>query len=306
MDHFFDNPATERKIAALIGVYSLEICERKIEETDEHYAAHREWQTVCLRYHTEPETRNVDELVRCLQEGRSPLDGTPLGGNPLRDGVLAVALLTKDGKAIIVFENDYSSYLTGIAFRVHPVLGKDPDEWWNEFLDFLAGYSHTNGKLKKYQGKCALRFWLRVVLWNFLRRRPIPLAATELMEGTFTTGINENDLERNESVMLFTDIVRNSLQTMPERDKLLLSMIYIDNLLKKDIAAVFCVHPGQIGRWEEAAIGNFRKELFIRIENLIQKDLHEEIMGGIADNPKEFAEALVGALKQLRVQTQNR
>ena len=298
-------PDFERNISSLIGVYSVAVCEREITETNDHYVVYRDWLVVCLRFHVEKSLRTIDESIRRLQEERSPADETPLGGNPLRDGVLTIALLTKENKAIIVFENDYLNYLTGIAFRVHPLLGNDPDEWWNEFLDFLAGYSHTNGKLKKYQGKCALRFWLRVVLWNFLRRRPIPTAAAEMVEDVSVPETNKDDLELNETIALFTSIVRDSLQTMPERDRLLLALIYIDNLRKKDIAAVFQVHPGQIGRREEAAVRKFRNEIYARIDRLSKKDSTEEIMGGIADNPKEFSEALARALKQLRVEDGN-
>jgi hypothetical protein len=247
--------------------------------------------------HAEQSHQNINDLVSSLQEGRSSANGTALGGDPLRDIVLAAALLTKDSQAIMVFENDYLGYLTGIASRVHPHFGKNSDEWWNEFLDFLAGYSHSNGKLKTYCGRSALRFWLRVVLWNFLRRRPIPRSAPEITEHVSP---NETDhIELNESITLFADLVRDSLQAMPDRDRLLLSMIYIDNLLKKDIAAVFRVHPGQIGRWESNALQTFRKELCDRLEKLPHKDVHEEIMGGIVNNPKEFAEALIIALKQM-------
>jgi len=306
-DFFSENPHFERKIASLIRVYSKEVCEQPVMETSKHYPIYREWLIDCLRFHTEQVqtvqtgemSQRIDEVIRSLQEGRSTGNETALGGNPLRDGVLAVALLVKDANAITMFEKDYHGYLKGIAFRVHPVLGNDPDEWWNEFLDFLAGYSHTNGKLKKYQGKCALRLWLRVVLWNFLRRRPIPLAAPEIAEDVAMTATEESNLELSESIALFTDLVRDSLQALSDRDRLLLSMIYIDNLLKKEIAALFQVHPGQISRREDIALEKLRTELRVRLENLPRKDLHEEVIGGIVSNPKEFSEALIGALGQL-------
>ena len=228
--HFSTHPDFQRKIATLICVYSLEVCEQKIKETHEHYVIYHENVIVCLRFHAAQSLKNIDEVAQCLQEERSPSNGTSLEGNPLRDCILAVAMLTKENKAIVVFENDYYGYLKGIAYKVHPRLGNAPDEWWNEFLDFLAGYSHPNGKLKKYQGKSALRFWLRVVLWNFLRRRPIPQAAAEIVEDVAETKPDNNDIELNETIALFTGIVRDSLQTMPVRDRLLLSMIYLDNL----------------------------------------------------------------------------
>jgi hypothetical protein len=150
------------------------------------------------------------------------------------------------------------------------------------------------------QGKSALRPWLRVVLWNFLRRRPIADNTTEIIEDALATKPHTNEIELNENITFFANLVRESIQVIPKRDRLLLSMIYIDNLLKKDIAAMFQVHPGQIGRWERAAVDLFRQNLLHRLENLPNRDSYDTLVGGIANNPKEFSEALVEALKQLR------
>ena len=124
-ENFSGNPDFERKIASLIHVYSGEVCEQTVEETSEHYTVYRDWLIGCLRFHAEQfqtgqTSRRIDELIRCLQEGRSPDNEATgneaaLGGNPLRDGMLAVALLVKEPKAIAVFENDYYDYLKGVA-----------------------------------------------------------------------------------------------------------------------------------------------------------------------------------------------
>lgn len=298
------NSEWERKIADLVGVYSLEVCERIIVDSADGYPSYRDCLDGCLRFHAERTPQGllaeIGTLIRPLQEGRSPSDGAAMGGNPLRDCVLAVAMLLNESKAVGVFEDDYSAYLRGVAYKVRSNFGNDPAEWWDEFLDFLAGYTHVNGKLKKYQGKSALRFWLRVVLWNFLRRRPIPGAATELTESTPMAAPETDELALDDSLRVFTKLVRDSLATMRDKDRLLLSMIYIDNLLKKDIAGVFQVHPGQVGRWQEAALDHFRKTLFSLLERLPRKELYEEIMGGIVNNPKEFSEALADALQKLR------
>lgn len=307
---FSQNSNIGRKIDEIVRVYSSEVCERPLNpsaaDLNDGFQNYRNCLFDCLRFHAEQsgglESTDINELIRLLREGKSPSDGTAMGGNPLRDCVLAVAMLLKESRAVGVFENDYFVYLKGVAFRVRSNFGSDPAEWWNEFLDFLAGYTHSNGKLKKYQGKSALKFWLRVVLWNFLRRRPIPGGATEFPEDPPMASTEPDELALNESIGVFTDVVRNALLSMAEKDRLLLSMIYIDNLLKKDIAAVFQVHPGQIGRWQETALGNFRSNLMNCLEKLPRKDLYEEIMGGIVNNPKEFSEALVAALQRLRTE----
>ena len=301
---FSENLDFQRKIASLLGVYSLDVCERKVEETHKHYPFFRDRLCSCVRYHAEQsrgKTDSLDVIIVTLQNGRSPENQGNLGGDPLRDSVLAEAMTLNDSHAVTVFEKDYFVYLKSIAFRVHAVFGNDPDEWWNEFLDFLAGYSHTKVKLKKYQGKCALKFWLRVVLWNFLRRRPLPEGSLEYPE-ELPMSENRNKIELHEIVTVFATLVRGSLLTLPERDRLLLSMIYIDQLLKKDIAVIFNVHPGQIGRWEENAINHFRNEMTRRLEQFPKSDLHEEILNGVADNPQEFSDSLIDALKHLRAE----
>ncbi|MDR0391822.1 MAG: hypothetical protein LBH59_07945 [Planctomycetaceae bacterium] len=301
-ENFFNNLNIQRNIASLIRVYSAEVCEKEIDESHAHFETYLQFLIVCIRFHAGQSQfeLQIDELIQALQNGRSPSMNTCLGGDPLRDCVLAVSLLSKDRKAVVVFEKDYFNYLKSIARRIHATFGNDADDWWNEFLDFLAGYSRTNGKLEKYQGKSALRPWLRVVLWNFLRRRPIADNTTEIIEDALATKPNTNEIELNENITFFANLVRESVQEIPKRDRLLLAMIYIDNLLKKDIAAMFQVHPGQIGRWERAAVDLFRQNLLHRLENLPNRDSYETLVGGIANNPKEFSEALIETLKLLR------
>lgn len=304
------NPTSdlERKIASLVCVYSIDVCEKEVDPPHEHFTEYREFLFVCIQFHAEQAGKvgaiEID-IIHPLQEGRSPIDGSSLGGNPLRDGVLATAMLTKETKAVLVFEEDYFAYLKEIAYRVQVRFGNDPHEWWNEFLDFLAGYTSSNGKLRNFQGKCALRHWLRVVLWNFLRsllrREPSTITAAELSEDIPMQESSVKKIELQESIEVFRSLVREAVKTLTHRERLLLSMIHIDKVRKKDIAAVFQVHPGQIGRWEEAAIAQFRSELDTRLENLRDKNIHEELMGGLVNTPKDFAEAFCDILKQVQI-----
>lgn len=294
-------PDFECKVASLICIYSIEVCERAIVKPSEHYAVYYEGMIVCLRFHTEQSLRSLDESVCCLQQERSPVSGASLGGNPLRDCVLAVAMLVKGAKAVTVFEKDYFGYLKGIAFRAHPVFGSTPDEWWNEFLDFLAGYSHSNGKLKRYQGKSGLRPWLRIVCWNFLRRRFIPTGISDTVDETSTLDSDMIKFESNDTVSIFSKLVKGALLAIPKEDRLLLSLIYIDKLPKKDIALIFNVHPGQIGRRETKAIERLREELATRLEDLPHKDLSDEILCGSEENPTAFTETLIESLMMMRI-----
>ncbi len=223
-----------------------------------------------------------------------------LGGDPMRDCVLASSLLSRADGAVEFFQKEYFSYLQGIAFKVHAHFGNDPDQWWNEFLDHLAGYTRDRGKLLTFQGKCALQYWLRVVVWNFLRRRPIYSNGFEFPEEIAMMESNEDDVSRGESLKKFTDLVRKALEALTDKDRLLLSLIYIESMLKKDIAAMFQVHAGQIGRWEERALQGLRKAIALELENQPRKATYDDIFADMAESPREFSEALMAALQPLR------
>ncbi|MBN2293281.1 MAG: hypothetical protein JXM70_12695 [Pirellulales bacterium] len=130
---------------------------------------------MCLRYHWKQAVVDNGEVTSAavaehLQEGRGYRRGGQLGGDPMRDVVLAEAMTARDGRAPTVFEADYYGFSCGLAGRLNRRLVDNPDEWWNEFLDHLAGYSKQPGRLEKFAGRCGLQNWLGTVLWNFLRR----------------------------------------------------------------------------------------------------------------------------------------
>ncbi|GHT43949.1 hypothetical protein FACS189454_00130 [Planctomycetales bacterium] len=295
-------PDFERKIAVPIRVYSVDVWEYQIEPKHEQFPTFGTSVTVCVCYYAQQAERSVEEsvdgIIESLKNERHPSTGASMGGNPVRDCVLATAMLLKSGTAVVRFETDYSSFLKGVAYKVHRNFGNEPDEWWNEFLDFLAGYSSENGKLSKYEGKSALKFWLRIVLWNFLKRRPIPNEADEFLEELPDGHSNVQVAEMNENLTLFADIVSKALQAIPEKEKLLLAMLYIDNMKKKEAAAVFNVHPGQIGRWEETAMAHFRSELQKSAKEVSQDSWNEILADGIGTNPKEFGNIIAANLRQ--------
>jgi RNA polymerase sigma factor (sigma-70 family) len=278
------------------------VWEHKIEPKHEHFSKFGISVTVCVCYYAQQAERNVEEsvdgIIESLENERHPSTGTSMGGNPVRDCVLATAMLLKSGTAVIRFETDYSAFLRGVAYKVHRNFGNEPDEWWNEFLDFLAGYSSENGKLNKYEGKSALKFWLRIVLWNFLKRRPIPSEADEFLNELPDRHSNKQVAEMSEHLMLFANIVRKALQAIPEKEKLLLAMLYIDNMKKNAAAAVFNVHPGQIGRWEENAIEHFRQELQKCAKEVSQDSWNEILADGLGNNPKEFGNIIAANLRK--------
>ena len=192
-----------RKLAGLLDQwysrYFETVCRRDVarEEQDERLPyLSRLWQ--CVGYHWQDANRSAEEgaadagvaekaapekgaaekgpvdlqtVVEEIESGRGFRGGGRLGGNPLRDVVLAVAMVHKDDAATRTFEDEYLSFSKGMAGKFHPRLAEDTDEWWYDLLDHLAGYTNPPGKLDRFYGRCALRNWLGTVVWNFLRRR---------------------------------------------------------------------------------------------------------------------------------------
>ena len=68
-------------------------------------------------------------MTERIAAGHGYRAGGRLGGNPLRDVVLAVAMVRKDQRAPRVFQEDYYPFARGLAANVHKRLAADPD-WY--------------------------------------------------------------------------------------------------------------------------------------------------------------------------------
>lgn len=295
-----NSSAFESRIGFLVSTYSTDVCERAVEKAEDCYPHYHERLFDCLCFHADQAAPPVmaDALIEALQNGRDYSKGTQLGGNPLRDCVLAVAMLLKDVRAVVIFEEDYFGYMKAIAYRVRSNFGNDPADWWNDFLDFLSGYTHSRGKLDNFKGKCALRYWLRVVLWNFLQRRPIPDNSVDVSDVLTSPMLERDNMATAETLAVFGDLVGQALMALTSRERLLLSMVYIDQLLKKDIAAIFQVHPGQITRWTETAMERFREAVSQQLSRTDRQDRREEIIEEIGNDPQLFSTTLVETLRK--------
>ena len=150
--------------------YSKRVREHAADSHDANVAVYlaRLWQ--CLHHHwcdaigpagrtatsiCEPSPNGhvtVEQVAQQIAKGQGYRGGGRLGGDPLRDIVLAVAMVAKDGRATQVFQDDYYAFAVAVAAKVHQRLADDPDPWWSELLDDLAGYTRPKAKLDQYKG----------------------------------------------------------------------------------------------------------------------------------------------------------
>jgi RNA polymerase sigma factor (sigma-70 family) len=262
--------ALARDLDEMLAAYSEPLCEPAVtSEHQEHprYAT-RLWG--CLGYHwrqgkdtTPSGTIDRDEVTENLRSGQGYQRGRQLGGDPLRDVVLAVAMRLKENRAAEQFHTDYHEYCRCLAGKYRRSLYDQFGPCWSDFLNFLAGYTEERPpKLDRFEGKCGLRNWLGTVLWNFLRRwkgdgmdGTVPI---EEWDGSCLEGL---DPEQREHVELLAELVPEALDQLPKEDQLLLRLLYADGLALKQAAAILGKHPGNAGRQRDKALKKLKAAL---------------------------------------------
>ncbi len=285
--------------------YSEMVRERAVRGADMDrpiYLA-RLWQ--CLGYHWRDalglsrgdEQTSASRVAERIAAGRGYRGGGQLGGDPLRDVVLAVAMVRKDQRAPRVFEEDYRAFACGLAAKMHKRLAADPDSWWNDLLDHLASYSGRPARLDRFCGRCALRNWLGTVVWNFLRRWR--LASGESPEMDAIPGPSPSP---NESLDHFAEIVRLAVATLSPRQRLMLALIYADGLKQNEAAALLGVHPGQVTRGLEKALPRLEQSIREIAATRLSKEACTGVFEDLRSNPRMFAARLREALEEGREQ----
>ena len=297
------------RLGQWLETYSEPVCD--VVVTDDHkerteYMA-RLWQ--CLGYHWQQGTEEnngvgAEAVAERIQGGQGYRRGGRLGGDPMRDVVLALAMTLRDGNAPIVFEADYCGFSRGLAGKLNHRLADNPDEWWNDLLDFLAGYTNPPGKLERFKGRCALQNWLGTVLWNFLRRwiqREWKLTNTAEIEDMAQTHTATGDgVAADESLGCFVELIRQSLGALSPNERLLLSLVYLDGMKQKEAAAVLGIHPGNVTRQLQKAIGRSQNHIEKIAAEHFADDSYEGVLEQLTEDPRAFAAALCDALEERR------
>jgi RNA polymerase sigma factor (sigma-70 family) len=247
------------------------------------------------------------EVAERLRGGLGWLGDGRLGGDVLRDVVLAEAMLRHDNAALDCFEREYRSYAIRIAGTVRPDLAACPD-WWNELLDRLAGVSEPPGKLERFLGRAGLQNWLGTVvrrfLWDRSRRDPAEGERAEPVEelpAPAGRGQPAETLISDECLELFQGLLHGAFGRMQPRERLLLFLHYAEGLSGKEVAAILRIHPGNVSRSKERALEQLRTELLPEEAALAGRagtyeECLQHLLGGSAR--RSFAGVLTEALRQ--------
>lgn len=244
------------------------------------------------------------EVAERIRSGRGYDGKGRLGGDPLRDVVLAEAVRRHEDKATRCFEAEYYDYAVRQAGRVAPAFAACPD-WWNDWMDLLAGYSRPPGKLASFAGKCGLQNWLGTVVKNFVRGLPPPAggpagldaeAGTELapadQDGSYArafppggpTGLGQSggpdqEVISEECLRLFRELIAEALAGLKAEDRLLLLLLFVQDLQGKEAARILRIDPGNVSRRKERALDGLR-------------DILEQREAGSRERPQKYRDCL--------------
>jgi RNA polymerase sigma factor (sigma-70 family) len=262
----------------------------------------------CWAYHWRKaagEHGNADgwEVAEQARAGQSPQGDGRLGGDVLRDVVLATAVLHGETEALLCFEREYREHCLRAAGRVRGRAVEE--EWWEDLLDRLGGYSRPPGKLASFQGRCGLGPWLGTVGRRFALDRAAsgkgPRAAQELpREVAASAAPAELLLVSAECLELLQGALRSALARLKAADRLLLHLSFAEGLEGKEVAAVLGIHPGNVSRRREAALGELRDRLSGGAEGPKDREREHDclrhLLGG--GGRLRFGEVLLEALRE--------
>ena len=222
------------------------------------------WQ--CWEYHwrqaIELEGGPVDGFVVASQlvAGQGYIRGGRLGGNPLEDVVLAVAVLRQEPVAIERFAERFQNKAIRVAMKSNPRVAEDEQDWWCQLLVHLMGVGDRRGKLQKYAGHCGLWNWLVRVAKNFsVRWGSVLPCDSEPLERLIVLG--QNSAEESECQKLLGGAIRDVIGHLSPDQGTLLYLLFAENLPGKDVATILGVHPGSISRQKDKAIGLLHEAL---------------------------------------------
>jgi RNA polymerase sigma factor (sigma-70 family) len=290
--------------------YSGLLCSRSVTPAQAGHGQYLRRLWGCWAYHWHAAAKSQGgradgwAVARQLRAGVGALGQGHLGGDPLRDVVLAEAVLQRDNAATRRFAQEYREFVCGLIAKAHAT-ADDFSDWWSELIDRLAGYSRPPGKLDRYAGRCGLRNWLGTVVRRFVydrcRHRLAAEYATDPANLTAQGGTAspEEELITGECLRASLELVRAALEDLDAEDRLLLCMSFVDGLSGRDAARVLGIDPGTVSRRKAKALSALAEALDGRPagERHENADLVRHLLGG--NGRRTFGGALLEALRQV-------
>jgi RNA polymerase sigma factor (sigma-70 family) len=226
-----------------------------------------------------------------------------LGGNPLRDVVLARAMLARDKPAQVLFDVEYRDAAVRIGGNVDP-RWRDDTGWWDALVERLIGTREKPGKLERFAGRCSLKFWLGTVVRRFLY--DLPKTYTLDVERDVPSPVEADsvgDVMTRECFEVLTARIRRAIEKLEPAQVLVLAMSLVDNLPGKEIAQVLSIAEGNVSRRRQKALDQLLAELADPQGGRGDSDgVYQTCLGHILATPDRaaFAQAIARSLADAR------
>lgn len=208
------------------------------------------------------------DVAEMLQRGIRPTTLGTMGGNPLRDVVLAEAALARSEAAVQLLYHEYHGIY---SHEVRKAIRQEPDEdQWQDLVttlvigsaaDVRAGHS---GRLAAYKGHSSLKCWLRPVSRHYvldsLRRRQTRMLAEQRFAAERGSPIEkaQDELsELREALDTLAQGAARALAGIPERERWVLVLHFKEGWTNNAIAHAIAKSPGQTSRIREQAARSF-------------------------------------------------
>ena len=320
------------------STYSHKVCDRDPDKIQSIHSPCLERLWKCWSHHwklgIESQASGVvdgSEVAADIQAERRWNDKSDLGGDPLRDVVLAVAMVAMHNRAVQCFTSEYYEYSRQLALRNvgmrYRNTSESAEDWWNEFLKHLSGLDKKSASLDRFNGESSLFQWLPTVVRNFLaslQRSEKNLASrlTAGAEGDQLAAFSNTSVHKDykgesestsesdegiheESFLLLFQVLRKVCDALPSRERLVLQYLYVDGLPLKQVAAVLGVHSGNAGRTRDRAVGRIQEESIRVATEMGQKAAFADCIEYIStEGPHGFGDAIRIALEETRSKEQ--
>ncbi len=237
-------------------------------------------------------------LAKDLAAGRGRIGKGQLGGDVLRDVVLARAMLFGHDAALRRFE---SEYLLPTANKCDPggryARGDIPD-WWAELLTALVGAAGTRGRLEGFHGQSALGRWLITVAVNIrkdARERFQRAGQTSLLDDRPDPRLADPALAAlsRDCAELLTSRVAAALARVDPEQRLVL-VLSVDGKKGIEIAREVRRNEGTVSRLKDKALAAFGAAMK---ESVGLKDCVSALLD--TEHEADLASALLFALRSV-------
>lgn len=249
-----------------LSEYSQSICQHGIETAQQPAYIQRMWG--CWSHHwkqaagSEGQVDGIDVAER-IRNGIGFTGGQKLGGDPLRDVVLAEAVLRRDENAAKLFLDEYSEMARGVAGKLSTAHANDTS-WWNDLVDKLAGLTEPPGKLASYRGTAGLSGWLSQTVFrhvkNDLKKQKRRLEILEEIgsERSPAHSRPESVADRHDCHELLSGLLRDVTANLSPADRRLLYLLFVEELNGREVAKVLRKAAGNVTRQKQKVYGRLQ------------------------------------------------